>query len=229
MIAVKKTKIILMVLMSVSFLLTSCQKTKEPIGKEEVDALEEENYLGTSSTTYGEEFYEKIPLLVNRVEGNYIKTTSPDGQIIISEITELETKNSFGGVTNFEKHNLTVGKNTISKYMKVYKDSLNRRIILQEGEEPQGDTLLKKAINFKPTVTYYSFYYYGETYYQSSLSSNPLGPDSGQYRVLRGGSWGSNYNVVRSAFRVWDGPAYPVWDGPAYPGYFLGFRCSRSP
>ncbi len=168
MIAANKTKIILMVLISVSFLLTSCQKTNEPSGKEEVDALKEElnqNYLDTSSTTYGEEFYEKIPLSVNRVEGNYIKTTSPDGQIIISESIVVEIKNSFGGATKFEKLNLTVGKNPISKYMKVYKDGLNRRIILQEGEEPQENVLLKKAINFKPTVTYYNFYYYGEPYW----------------------------------------------------------------
>lgn len=165
MIAANKTKIILMALISVSFLLTSCQKTNESTGKEEVDALEEklnQNYLDTSSTTYGEEFYEKIPLSVNRVEGNYIKTTSPDGQIIISESIEIETNNSFGGATNFEKHYLTVGENPVARYMKVYNNGLNRKIVVQEGEKPQGDTLLKKAINFKPSVAYYSFYYHVE-------------------------------------------------------------------
>jgi len=62
--------------------------------------------------------------------------------------------------------------------------------------------------------------WYGDTYYQNSLSSNPLGPDSGDYKVLRGGSW---YNLdinVRSAYRNRLDPAY------AY--YYIGFRCSRS-
>ena len=31
--------------------------------------------------------------------------------------------------------------------------------------------------------------WYGEDYYKSSPSSNPLGPTTGEYRVLRGGSW----------------------------------------
>ena len=47
--------------------------------------------------------------------------------------------------------------------------------------------------------------WYDENYYQSSPSSDPLGPDAGQYRVARGGSW-SNYNFntndfARSAYR----------------------------
>ncbi len=153
--------------MFVSFLFASCQKTNEPNGKKEVEALEEEFNNNSSDprlTISGEEFYEKIPLSVNRIEGNYRITTSPDGQIIISENIDVETKNSFGGATNFKKLYLTVGKNPISKYMKVFKDDLNRSIVLEEGEEPQGDTLLKKAINFKPTVTYYSFYSHGEHY-----------------------------------------------------------------
>ena len=33
--------------------------------------------------------------------------------------------------------------------------------------------------------------WYGEDYYTSSPSSNPKGPNTGQYRVLRGGSWSS--------------------------------------
>ena len=36
---------------------------------------------------------------------------------------------------------------------------------------------------------------------------NPLGPESGQYRVLRGGSWNNDDSCVRSAFRFWDDPA----------------------
>lgn len=146
-----------MMLIFVSLFLASCQKTNEPSGKEETEGLEE-----VKQNSYGEESYGKISLSITRSEGNYSKTTSPDGQIIISESIEIETNNSFGGATNFERHYLTVGENPVDRYMKVYNDGLNRRFVVQEGEKPQGDTLLKKAINFKPSVAYYSFYYHVE-------------------------------------------------------------------
>jgi len=62
--------------------------------------------------------------------------------------------------------------------------------------------------------------WYDSTYYAFSSSSNPTGPVSGSYRVLRGGAWGSSYSFVRSASRYWDGPSYTSSD--------VGFRCSRS-
>jgi len=48
--------------------------------------------------------------------------------------------------------------------------------------------------------------WYGKTYYSSSPSKDPKGPASGEYRVLRGGSWLSHGNGCRSANRLW---AYP--------------------
>jgi formylglycine-generating enzyme required for sulfatase activity len=62
--------------------------------------------------------------------------------------------------------------------------------------------------------------WYSETYYSSSPASNPEGPDSGQYRVLRGGAWSHYQNVVRSALRLSLDPSYSYLD--------VGFRCSRS-
>ncbi|MBV6396694.1 MAG: Hercynine oxygenase [Anaerolineales bacterium] len=62
--------------------------------------------------------------------------------------------------------------------------------------------------------------WYDSSYYSNSPSSNPLGPSSGQYRVLRGGSW---YNVdfnVRSAARYGYAPGV-ILNG-------VGFRCARS-
>jgi formylglycine-generating enzyme required for sulfatase activity len=62
--------------------------------------------------------------------------------------------------------------------------------------------------------------WYGETYYQSSPASNPLGPDEGQYRVMRGGSWyDNNNNTVRSSIRY--------WFSPASSDDISGFRCAR--
>jgi len=62
--------------------------------------------------------------------------------------------------------------------------------------------------------------WYDETYYQKSPSSNPLGPDSGEWRVYRGGSWYNFPDVVRSAVR-----------GAEPPNTFknsIGFRCAMS-
>jgi formylglycine-generating enzyme required for sulfatase activity len=62
--------------------------------------------------------------------------------------------------------------------------------------------------------------WYGETYYQTSPPSNPLGPDLGIYRVHRGGSWYDDITYIRSSKRD---KGYPSF---AY--YNLGFRCALS-
>jgi formylglycine-generating enzyme required for sulfatase activity len=43
--------------------------------------------------------------------------------------------------------------------------------------------------------------WYSDSYYQSSTPNDPTGPTSGQYRVLRGGSWYSNQGFARAASR----------------------------
>jgi formylglycine-generating enzyme required for sulfatase activity len=43
--------------------------------------------------------------------------------------------------------------------------------------------------------------WYDRNYYASSPSTDPKGSSSGQYRVLRGGSWSYYANLCRSAFR----------------------------
>jgi formylglycine-generating enzyme required for sulfatase activity len=43
--------------------------------------------------------------------------------------------------------------------------------------------------------------WYDPDYYASSPGKNPLGPERGEFRVLRGGSWGSGLNDCRGAFR----------------------------
>jgi len=62
--------------------------------------------------------------------------------------------------------------------------------------------------------------WYDATYYESSPASNPLGPDSGRYRVLRGGGWGSDDSRVRSALRYDKG-------NPSVANNTFGFRCAR--
>ena len=54
----------------------------------------------------------------------------------------------------------------------------------------------------------------------SKVTPNPAGAKSGDYRVLRGGSWYNDKNNVRCASRSWDVP-----DGRVD---FFGFRVARS-
>ena len=61
--------------------------------------------------------------------------------------------------------------------------------------------------------------WYGENYYQNSAQKNPTGPDSGQYRVLRGGSWFDGTRGVRTAIRN--------RVTPVLRNYNDGFRCVR--
>lgn len=62
--------------------------------------------------------------------------------------------------------------------------------------------------------------YYETTYYQSSPANDPTGPASGNFRVLRGGSWLFTNGPY---FR----PAYRFHDYPYYRGSDVGFRLAR--
>lgn len=61
--------------------------------------------------------------------------------------------------------------------------------------------------------------WYGEDYYGKSPVRNPTGPPSGQFRVLRGGSWHSALVDVRSANRDMEAPTMRRGD--------IGFRCAQ--
>lgn len=62
--------------------------------------------------------------------------------------------------------------------------------------------------------------WYDENYYANSPSLNPLGSNTGSYRVLRGGSWYNNVFNLRASDRYWSIPDNNVSN--------FGFRCSRS-
>jgi formylglycine-generating enzyme required for sulfatase activity len=55
--------------------------------------------------------------------------------------------------------------------------------------------------------------------YSSASQTDPVGASSGHDRVIRGGSWGSSGQFVRSAFRS--------FYSPSYRGFNLGFRILR--
>jgi eukaryotic-like serine/threonine-protein kinase len=60
-----------------------------------------------------------------------------------------------------------------------------------------------------------------ESYYQSSPPGNPGGPATGEYHVLRGGSWHDPEDGQRTAYRG--------WATPDDTDITLGFRCALSP
>ena len=102
---------------------------------------------------------------------------------------------------NLLNHNDSVGDTTeVGKY--------------PNGVSPYG------ALDMAGNVWEWVEDWYGDTYYASAPASNPLGPDSGQSRVLRGGSWYGYGRIVRSALRLGDHPSVTNVD--------IGFRCARS-
>ncbi|MCI0666944.1 MAG: formylglycine-generating enzyme family protein, partial [Methylococcaceae bacterium] len=57
--------------------------------------------------------------------------------------------------------------------------------------------------------------------YNDTIQTDPAGPETGDYRVLRGGSAWDDPSYLRSAIRIRIQPEF--WDE------FIGFRCVRSP
>jgi len=61
--------------------------------------------------------------------------------------------------------------------------------------------------------------WYGSNYYASSPYQSPLGPEAGEYRILRGGSWFNSAHSLRTTFRLWN---YPNLHSET-----VGFRCAH--
>ena len=63
--------------------------------------------------------------------------------------------------------------------------------------------------------------WYDDDYYSTAPLRNPTGPATGLSKVVRGGSWGSGPEGLRSAERE--------THMPSFQGYGTGFRCAKTP
>ncbi len=82
---------------------------------------------------------------------------------------------------------------------------------------PQGDSLYGAA-DLTGNVAEWVADWYSSDYYAQAPTSNPAGPDSGSYKILRGGSWLYDEVYGQTAFRHNIRPNY-TYD-------FTGFRCT---
>jgi formylglycine-generating enzyme required for sulfatase activity len=63
--------------------------------------------------------------------------------------------------------------------------------------------------------------WYSRDYYKTGPLKNPTGPSKGDYKVIRGGSWGSSPKDLRSTDRE--------SRLPSFGGLGTGFRCAKTP
>ncbi len=81
-------------------------------------------------------------------------------------------------------------------------DNMNMKDTTAVGKySPTGDSPYGAA-DMAGNVWQWTADWHSDTYYANSPASNPKGPTTGQYRVLRGGSWDFNPVSVRATFRV---------------------------
>ena len=85
---------------------------------------------------------------------------------------------------------------------------------LKNGKSPYG--IYDMAGNVREWVSDW----YGQDYYTNSPARNPTGPASGESKVLRGGSWGSDAQQLRSSLRYFHRSAHRHKD--------YGFRCVKT-
>jgi formylglycine-generating enzyme required for sulfatase activity len=94
---------------------------------------------------------------------------------------------------------------------------------LEDGKSPYG------IYDLAGNVWEWVSDWYDPDYYTTSPLRNPAGPETGKYKVLRGGSWDFAPENLRSARRDFNVMSTTDYDSPAYRNFNSGFRCAKSP
>ena len=91
--------------------------------------------------------------------------------------------------------------------------------VTKTGSYPAGASSYG-ALDMAGNIWEWTADWYDQNYYSQSPDLNPLGPDSGTKRVLRGGSWNYAASGSRSTYRL--------AKEPTFSSYETGIRCVRA-
>ena len=83
-----------------------------------------------------------------------------------------------------------------------------------EGASPYG------VMDMAGNVWEWTTDWYSNAYYRRSPKRNPKGPETGSWRVIRGGAWTDNINRCSTTFRLQFYPSLKT--------SFIGFRLART-